>query len=227
MLRDREKIEKSLDNLDLLVGTQAIEVSLDIDYDVLYSEPAPIDALIQRFGRVNRKRRKNIAPVNIFSEGSESDKYIYSPEIVEKTVKSLENVGVLDEDLIQKLVDDIYGGGYVGKDKEEFELVQRHFESFNKGIVPFINDRENEIEFYSLFKSYEVVPIKYKLDYLKEIEEKRYFEAMSYTLSISVGQFKKLENENNVEYDRDTYFVNVLYDEKIGLLLNEEEDSIM
>ena len=53
MLRDREEIEKSLDKLDLLVGTQAIEVSLDIDYDVLYSEPAPIDALIQRvFGRV-------------------------------------------------------------------------------------------------------------------------------------------------------------------------------
>ena len=68
MLKDREKIERSLDNLDLLVGTQAIEVSLDIDYDVLYSEPAPIDALVQRFGRVNRKGWKNniIAPVNIF-----------------------------------------------------------------------------------------------------------------------------------------------------------------
>lgn len=227
MLRDREKIEKSLDHLDLLVGTQAIEVSLDIDYDVLYSEPAPIDALIQRFGRVNRKRREKLAPVNVFSEGSESDKYIYNPEIVVKTVQSLENVDILDEKLIQNLVDDIYGDGYVGKDKEQFKIVQKHFESFNRRIVPFINDKESEMEFYSLFNSYEVVPLKYKLDYQKEIEDKRYFEAMSYILHISVGQFKKLEKENNVEYDGDTYFVNMVYDEKLGLRLDMEESSIM
>ncbi len=229
MLKDREEIEKSLDNLDLLVGTQAIEVSLDIDYDVLYSEPAPIDALIQRFGRVNRKgwNKDKIAPVNIFSEGSDKDKYIYNPEIVQKTVKSLENVDILKEDIIQKLVDDIYADGYVGKDKEEFDMVQKHFESFNRQIVPFINDSESEMEFYSLFQSYEVVPFKYKLDYLDEIEEGRYFEAMSYFLSISVGQFKKLEKENNVELDGKTYFVDAKYDNKLGLMLEAEEDPFI
>lgn len=229
MLRDREKIEKSLDKLDLLVGTQAIEVSLDIDYDVLYSEPAPIDALIQRFGRVNRKgwEKNRIAPVNIFYEGSEKDKYIYNPEIVQKTVQSLKNVDILREDIIQELVDNIYSDGYVGKDKEEFEMVQRHFESFNRQIVPFINDSESEMEFYSLFQSYEVVPFKYKFDYLDEIEEGRYYEAMSYFLSINIGQFKKLEKENNVELDGKTYFVNAPYDKRIGLSFDSDESSII
>lgn len=227
MLRDREKIENSLDKLDLLVGTQAIEVSLDIDYDVLYSEPAPIDALIQRFGRVNRKRRKKIAPVNVFSEGSENDAYIYPPEIVARTIESLKSVEVLEEELVQNIVDDIYGDGYVGKDKEEFEIVQKYFESFNRRIVPFINDKESEMQFYSLFDSYEVVPTKYKLEYKKELEEKRYFEAMSYILSIHVGQFKKLEKENNVEYDGDTYFVDMVYDKKLGLRLDREEDTLI
>jgi len=227
MLRDREEIEKSLDKLDLLVGTQAIEVSLDIDYDVLYSEPAPIDALIQRFGRVNRRgwEKDRIAPVNIFSEGSENDKYIYNTEIVRKTIHNLENVDILKENIIQKLVDNIYSNGYVGKDKEDFERVQKHFESFNKQIVPFINDNESEMEFYSLFQSYEVVPFKYKLDYLDEIEEGRYFEAMSYFLSISIGQFKKLEKNGNVELDNDTYFVNAFYDKKVGLKLDTEENN--
>jgi len=55
---DRSKKEADLrsDNVKLLVGTQAIEVSLDIDYDVVFTEPAPLDALLQRFGRVNRHR---------------------------------------------------------------------------------------------------------------------------------------------------------------------------
>jgi CRISPR-associated endonuclease/helicase Cas3 len=229
MLKDREKIEKSLDNLNLLVGTQAIEVSLDIDYDVLYSEPAPIDALIQRFGRVNRKGWKNdiITPVNIFSEGSEKDKYIYTPEIVQKTMQNLETVDVLNENLIQKLVDDIYSEGYTGKDRKEFDRVKKHFESFNKRIVPFINNNESELEFYSLFQSYEVVPFKYKLEYLDTIDAGKYFEAMSYFLSISVGQFKKLETENRVDFDKKTYFVDADYDDKVGLRLDTEEDSFI
>ncbi|WP_099211096.1 CRISPR-associated helicase/endonuclease Cas3 [Thermococcus henrietii] len=45
-----EKIERGI-----LVATQVVEVSLDIDYDVMYTEAAPIDALVQRFGRVNRR----------------------------------------------------------------------------------------------------------------------------------------------------------------------------
>ena len=49
-----EKIERGI-----LVATQVVEVSLDIDYDVLYTETAPIDALIQRFGRVNRRELKS------------------------------------------------------------------------------------------------------------------------------------------------------------------------
>ena len=46
----------------MLVGTQTIEVSLDIDYDICFTEPAPIDALIQRFGRVNRRKNDGQDP---------------------------------------------------------------------------------------------------------------------------------------------------------------------
>jgi CRISPR-associated endonuclease/helicase Cas3 len=62
--RDRIEIEKLITNEDeskrpqLLIATQAVEVSLDIDYDVGFIENAPIDALIQRFGRVNRAGKK-------------------------------------------------------------------------------------------------------------------------------------------------------------------------
>lgn len=41
----------------ILVATQVVEASLDIDADYLYTELAPMDALIQRMGRVLRRIR--------------------------------------------------------------------------------------------------------------------------------------------------------------------------
>src|SRR5699024_5823870 len=39
-----------------VVSTQVVEVSLDISFDRMITQAAPLDSLIQRFGRVNRER---------------------------------------------------------------------------------------------------------------------------------------------------------------------------
>lgn len=229
ILRDREKIEQKLNDLYLLVGTQAIEVSLDIDYDVLYTEPAPIDALIQRFGRVNRKGWviQRISPVYVFSDGSKNDRYIYNEALVRRTLENLATVNLLEEDIIQNLVDDIYKNGYTGKDKEDFDLVQKQFKHFYDRNVPFVNNSSGEEEFYSLYKAYEVIPLQYKLEYLREIECDRYLEAISYFTSLSVGQYKKLERENKTERENGTSFIDAPYDKTFGLFLHEENSSII
>ena len=230
ILKDREKIEKNLDNLDLLVGTQAIEVSLDIDYDVLYSEPAPLDALIQRFGRVNRRGWKDglIKQVNIFKIGSDNDKYIYNQDLVSKTLNILDNFDILEESKIQGIIDEVYGGCYDLKDQEIFDNVRHSFNELSKDIVPFINYAENKT-FYNLFDSREVVPQKFREEYLEKINNNQYYEAMSYCLSISKGQFFKLKNENNLDFDENThtYFIDIKYDSECGLKLSEEESNIL
>lgn len=228
ILKDREFIEKNLEDLNLLVGTQAIEVSLDISYDVLYTEPAPLDALIQRFGRINRVGWKDnlIKPVNIFSLSSEKDKYIYNMCIVDKTLDVLKNESILFESRIQILLDDVYGKGYNDKDQKIFDNVKNIFNSHYSSLVPFINQKDSENLFSDLFNSYEVVPIKFQYDYLKRIENKEFFEAMAYTLSLTTNQFYRLYNEDNVEKINNTYFINCKYDSKLGLLIDEEESNI-
>ncbi|MDW8319857.1 MAG: CRISPR-associated helicase Cas3', partial [Armatimonadota bacterium] len=84
--RDRGQIEREV--LDentrpqLLVATQVVEVSLDIDYDTCYTEVAPVDDLLQRFGRVNRRgKAREPAWVCVCTQYDvEQVKWVYDPE---------------------------------------------------------------------------------------------------------------------------------------------------
>ncbi len=58
MYRDRRRVEEAIEKMrgkpHMLVSTQVCEVSLDVSYDRLYTEAAPLGSVVQRFGRVNR-----------------------------------------------------------------------------------------------------------------------------------------------------------------------------
>jgi CRISPR-associated endonuclease/helicase Cas3 len=73
---DRRRKERRIERRPprLLIATQVVEVSLDIDYDIFLTECAPIDALIQRAGRVNRARRDVLGRVVVHphEEGSQT-----------------------------------------------------------------------------------------------------------------------------------------------------------
>lgn len=79
--RDREK--ELLENPVFIVATQCLEVGADYDFDALITECASIDALRQRFGRLNRKGR----PIEVFAaivtseESVKGDDPIYNDAI--------------------------------------------------------------------------------------------------------------------------------------------------
>lgn len=92
-------------NTKILISTQVVEVSLDINYDVMLTECAPLDSLIQRFGRVNRKK-----PITELK-----DIYVYMPEKHHPyTIDLIRNTwdilpeGEFDESNITTMLDAIY-----------------------------------------------------------------------------------------------------------------------
>jgi CRISPR-associated endonuclease/helicase Cas3 len=94
ILVDREKreelLEKSLPSGFVAVTTQVVEVSLDIDFDTLYTELCPLDALVQRLGRVNRLGIKPQAPVYVCKPNGKSF-FIYEKKFVDRTAAVLQD----------------------------------------------------------------------------------------------------------------------------------------
>lgn len=101
------------DEACIVVSTQIVEVSLDISFDVMITECAPLDALIQRFGRINRKRTlENIGklkPVYVMTPpDNEKDAKPYDWEILKKSFDVLENGKTLQERDLQQKIDSVF-----------------------------------------------------------------------------------------------------------------------
>ncbi len=226
ILRDREEKEKRLGRVQLLVGTQVIEVSLDLDFDTIFTEPAPIDALIQRLGRVNRKGLKGIVPVYICTQGSDKDKYFYDMDRVKKTIDLLVDGEELTEKRIVDFVEQVYRDGYNRKEQETYESITTSFSHVIETLNPF-DDSDEKDEFYDLIKSVEVVPERFETVYLQCMDQKQHFEAMRFIASISLGQGAKLRQSDRLAKRSDGYWVAYArYDDELGLLIDEIEKSV-
>lgn len=85
VFRDRRAKEAQVESPSpgmIVIATQVVEVSLDISYDVLVTELAPVDALVQRMGRVNRRGEGKLAPVVVYRQWSRGSAQVYGKELL-------------------------------------------------------------------------------------------------------------------------------------------------
>jgi len=240
---DRNEKEQVLQENEpqLLVGTQAIEVSLDIDYDVLYTEPAPLDALLQRFGRVNRRRKKGISTCFVFNQRSEQDKFIYQNQrAIDRTLDILvenekENDGGIDEAYLQQMIDYVYDKW----NEKDWEIYSRRKQLLSKVIEnqlkAFVYNQVQEDEFYKQFDGIKVLPVSLKKQYQDYLEEAKYVLAEALLVGIRQGRFFKLANEGLANIETVAFgdgkttrvrIVNVEYDSDLGLLYEPAQNDI-
>jgi len=219
ILKDRAQIELNLDNVQVLVGTQAVEVSLDVSFDVLYTEPAPIDALLQRFGRVNRKGlQQEPAKVIVFTRGSKYDHFIYDVNMTDDTITKLKNIEILSNRKAQELVDIIYKRGFPKNGEKIFENIKTLFREQISEMKPLMVESEGE-EFYELFDSIEVIPQKF----VNELGLDFFSDPMmitEYSLTISNRKFQNYLGSGKILFGqiKNHPIIDVPYDRSLGLL---------
>lgn len=101
----------------IVVATQVIEQSLDLDFDLLISQLCPMDLLLQRIGRLHRhschsRPQEFTEPkcLLLCTEGKmydEGTKRVYHELLLQRTVKRMKEIIYLPKD-IPELVQDVY-----------------------------------------------------------------------------------------------------------------------
>jgi CRISPR-associated endonuclease/helicase Cas3 len=180
----------------ILVATQVVEVSLDIDADYLFTEIAPIDSLVQRMGRVMRrvdlisgkiKGSNEEFKYKDFYEKDEPNIIIYYQKEKNKIKESGEGK-VYEAELIQKAYEIL---------KDEKEIKEREKQNL---VAEFYEKVENEKNSKYLQKFYETLRI------------------------LNSGYVSENKNEAH-ELFREIYTISVVEEDKINEIIRKIEEA--
>lgn len=218
----------------VLVATQVVEVSLDIDLDTIYSDPAPLEALVQRFGRINRRRQQaGLAPVHVYRLPDDGQK-IYDAALVTGALAILEreNGKPLDESAVGDWLDEIYSGKVAERWRAAYERAAAEFEAICiQTLQPFAAAPHLEELFYKAFDSIEVLPVGL-VDEYQALSEEEPIRAGELLVPIRWGRYHALANAGQVLPAGDglPVVVRAAYDPEIGLdftrPVGDEDDEI-
>lgn len=193
--RDREIAEQDLSSNQLLIGTQAIEVSLDISYDTMYTEIAPYDALLQRFGRVNRRGEKGIRDIYIYNN---YDISVYDDELINNTDLVISEIihndnGIILEEKVEYYLDKVYTYIDLNKYNKYANSLDKLINSLRVG-----NYNKNSIEDMIQGDTISVLPECLLEEYQEYIEAREYLKAQSLKLNIGA---------NRMRYNSDMFYI--------------------
>ena len=120
----------------VVIGTQVLEQSLDVDFDLLVTDLAPVDLLLQRAGRLHRHRdRRNragnhsVAHLWVVHQQGRFDEVqltqvarVYHEAVVRETLRALDGRATLNlPGDIEPLVEAVYGSGLPPPDDPLFD----------------------------------------------------------------------------------------------------------
>lgn len=252
ILKDKKDKEEFLEKITkkkggfIAICTQIVEVSLDIDFDSLYTENAPIDALVQRLGRVNRKgliyKRfpdMQFAEVVITRESDESRKFVYEglSEVLPETYNLLSAYcerlnGNLTEKDLKTIVDLVYTSENLGENYfNEIEESRKMIDKIWSEHVNKIYTLDIEEAIMQKISSRKVDnKIKVEVVLLQHFQEHDFVEnrelLREYVLKLPYYLVKKYSKGSRVG-DSDIFIVDLKYHPEQGVSLEPSDQYMM
>lgn len=224
ILKDRKEKEKDIDNQKLLIATQVVEVSLDIDFDVMFCECAPPDAIVQRAGRVNRRREKLDSCISIFKASDVSEKIYYDPDSSELLTRSFEifknSPERLTENDLIKIVEDVYSRTEIEKSQNFIDASKQYLKTQERLMGIFDNpnrEDKNEVTRKIEYLQVPVIPSTFRNEVLSLLpSQRRMYE-------VKMPYWYVIKHKEPKEENEDITFCEMKYDSVIGAQFIEDE----
>jgi CRISPR-associated endonuclease/helicase Cas3 len=231
---DRNDIEQKLGKVPLpkvLISTQVVEVSLDIDFEQGFFEPAPIDALIQRLGRVNRfGKKRSAAKVVILTEQLHSFK-IYDAKIVERSLEELLKLpNPISEQELVEAVDRVYSHGYSKENQFAYEKALNHprIKKFEENLIAGTHHKWVDEVIAESDGTEEVLPVSLLGEYQRLDSDKLSIEANNLFVPVPIRNMFSMKDQITTfvnRIGRTEKIINKPYSEKRGLSLQQDDDE--
>ncbi|WP_297509966.1 CRISPR-associated helicase Cas3' [Thermococcus sp.] len=124
----------------ILIATQVVEASVDLDFDAMITEISPIDSQVQRWGRVYRNRRTDYngdSPnIVVFSGIDRGTRAVYGGNIGLKVLqKTIEVIGSLEGRLLgyeneRNAINEVYNDRILENYKAQIEMLLTKLDYF-------------------------------------------------------------------------------------------------
>ena len=217
--KDRQQLEENIvafgqgRESGIWISTQIVEASLDIDFDVLFTEMCSMDSLLQRMGRVFRSREyeeANNPNVYIIANrnGVGIKRAVIHQEIYDISLDAVKNM--LDDcsclllqehkdcDMKQEMIDYVYD--HLGKESDYYQEVNRQIASLEN--LPWYDMGQKEAqELFRDIHSITVIP--------RSVLEERKEELQQLALEIKLAESS--EERIKIRTKLYTYTVNIRY----------------
>jgi CRISPR-associated endonuclease/helicase Cas3 len=204
--RDRNRIEKAITAKQLprvLVATQVVEVSLDVDFHCAFTEPAPIDALIQRMGRVNRAGMQHPTPIVIFEKQTQTHP-LYNSALVTRSIDALSALAnpISEGDLVTA-GNAVYGGGYGDAEMRSFRqgLTHPYIAQFERDLVAGTHQDWVDQLIEQTDGIVEVLPASLRNEYDDRMHEGLWVEANSLLVPLRVYSLNSIRSKLDTRDD--------------------------
>jgi len=230
-----EKLQKPSPGT-ILIATQIVEVSLDISFDVLFTEIAPIDALVQRLGRVNRRGDTSPAPVHVFLEWYPKSEEIYGRNILEISTEILKHMPSQPTDgewveATNKLYEKAVSDPAYQEDLEEGRKTLEKIQDILGCYTIDLSDEKLQEKFVTRKGqlSVEVLPCLFKDQVYALKEQGELWRLVEFLVPVPLQSLlrwlRKYPQWFSKDEDLSVYCTNLHYDEKMGLRSPREEES--